>query len=47
MGPAFPLSGSRLSLELLALSPSIVRLLHEAEMDGESWMQSDGEEPTR
>ncbi len=29
-------------LELLALSPSIVRLLHEAELDGESWMQLDG-----
>ena len=31
-------------LELLALSPSIVRLLHEAELDGESWMQLDGDD---
>ena len=29
------------AMELLALSPSIVRLLHEAELDGESWMQPD------
>jgi anti-anti-sigma factor len=31
------------AMELLALSPSIVRLLHEAEMDGESWMQMDSD----
>ena len=30
-------------MELLALSTSIVRLLHEAEMDGESWMQMDSD----
>jgi len=32
------------AMELLALSPSIVRLLHEAELDGESWMQPDADE---
>lgn len=32
------------AMELLALSPSIVRLLHEAELDGESWMRPDNEE---
>ena len=31
------------AMELLALSTSIVRLLHEAEMDGESWMQMDSD----
>ena len=31
------------AMELLALSPSIVRLLHEAELDGESWMQPDSD----
>jgi anti-anti-sigma factor len=33
------------AMELLALSPSIVRLLHEAELDGESWMQQDADGP--
>jgi anti-anti-sigma factor len=28
------------TVELLAPSPSVVRLLHEAELDGESWMTS-------
>jgi anti-anti-sigma factor len=31
------------AMELLALSPSIVRLLHEAELNGESWMQPDSD----
>ena len=31
------------AMRLLALSASIVRLLHEAELDGESWMQPDSD----
>ena len=30
------------TVELLAPSPSVVRLLHEAELDGASWMTSSG-----
>jgi anti-anti-sigma factor len=33
------------TVELLAPSPSVVRLLHEAELDGESWMTHVPESP--
>jgi len=33
------------TVELLAPSPSVVRLLHEAELDGESWMTSAHDSP--